>query len=174
MNKLFIICGISFAGKSTLGKAIAQRFDYAEVNVDDTKFQLYGPETKDEDLSHADWVSIYAETDDRIERYLQTGKTVLDASRYFRKAERQLARQIATEAGAEVVTIFVDTPEDVARQRLLANRNKQARLDVTDEGFEEILQVMEPPGVDEHALIFRYGDQIDSWIAKNVKYIKEY
>jgi shikimate kinase len=55
MSKLFIICGISFAGKSTLGKVIAQQFGYAEVDVDDTKIQLYGPDIRDEDLSHDDW-----------------------------------------------------------------------------------------------------------------------
>jgi len=40
MSKLVIICGISFAGKSTLGEAIAKRFDYAQVDVDDMKFHL--------------------------------------------------------------------------------------------------------------------------------------
>ena len=47
MSKLFIICGISFAGKSTLGKKIAQQFGYAEVDVDDTKTQLYEPDIQD-------------------------------------------------------------------------------------------------------------------------------
>jgi shikimate kinase len=31
--KLIVICGLSFAGKTTLGKAIAVRFGYAEVDV---------------------------------------------------------------------------------------------------------------------------------------------
>lgn len=145
MSKLFIICGISFAGKSTLGEAIAKRFGYAQVDVDDMKFQLYGPDTQDEDLSHADWVRIYNETDKLIESYLKSGKTVIDASRNFRKDERQLATQIAAKLKAEVVTIFVDTPEVIARKRLLENRKKKFRLDVTDKDFEKILQVWEPP-----------------------------
>src|SRR6266567_5909029 len=66
MSKLVIICGISFAGKSTLGEAIAQRFDYAQVDVDDMKFHLYGPESKDEELSRADWVRMYHETDNSL------------------------------------------------------------------------------------------------------------
>ena len=48
MSKLVIICGISFAGKSTLGETIAQRFGYVQVDVDDMKFHLYGPASKDE------------------------------------------------------------------------------------------------------------------------------
>jgi predicted kinase len=171
MNKLFIICGISFAGKSTLGEAIAKRFGYEQVDVDDMKFQLYGPAIKDEDLIHADWVRIYDETDKLIESYLQSGKTVIDASRNFRKKERQLARQIATKLKVEIVTIFVDTPEDIARKRLLENRKKNSRLDVTEKDFEKILQVWEPPTVDETPFVFRYGDQIDSWISKNTSAI---
>ena len=171
MNKLIIICGISFAGKSTLGKTIAQQFGYAQVDVDDVKFRLYGPDIKDEDLSHADWVRVYAETDKLIECYLKTGKTVIDASRNFSKRERQLARHIAAKVGTEIVTIFVDTPEAIARQRLLENRKKQARRDVTDKDFEEILQVIEPPTADENPFVFRYGDQIESWISKNISAI---
>ncbi|GAC1450782.1 MAG: hypothetical protein PVS3B1_25780 [Ktedonobacteraceae bacterium] len=172
MKKLFIICGISFAGKSTLGKKIAQQFGYAEVDVDDMKFQLYGPDTQDEDLRHEDWVRIYAETDHLIESYLQSGRTVIDASRNFRKEERRLARQIATRMGAEVVTIFVDTPEALARQRLLENRKKPARREVTDKDFEEILHVIEPPVADESPLVFHHSDQVDHWISQNISAIR--
>lgn len=168
MSTLFIICGISFAGKSTLARAIVARFGYVEVDVDDTKVSLFGPDVKDEDLAQPDWMRIYAETDTLIERSLQTGQTVIDASRNFRKSERQGARQIAARQRAEVVTIFVDTPEEIARQRLHENRTKQSRRDVSDKDFEDILQVMEPPAADENPLIFRYSDQLDNWILENI------
>jgi predicted kinase len=171
MSKLFIISGISFAGKSTLGKKIAQQFGYAEVDVDDTKAQLYGPDIQDEDLCNDDWIRIYAETDAFIEYYLQAGRTVIDASRNFRKEERQLARQIAIKVDAEFVTIFVDTPEAIARQRLLENRKKPLRREVTDEDFEEILRVIEPPTADENPLVFHYGDDVERWIAQNISAI---
>jgi predicted kinase len=78
----------------------------AEVDVDDTKTQLYGPAIQDKDLGHDDWVRIYAETDSLIEHYLQAGRTVIDASRNFRKEERQLARQIASNLEAQVLTVI--------------------------------------------------------------------
>ena len=128
-------------------------------------------------LSHPKYVHIPAlridaETDHLIERYLQTGKTVIDASRNFRKEERQLARQIATKMDAEVVTIFVDTPEAIARQRLLENRKKPARREVSDKDFEEILHVIEPPTAEENPLVFHYGDDVERWIAKNISAIR--
>src|SRR5260370_33202934 len=110
---------------------------------------------------------MYHETDQLMESYLQSGKTVIDASRNFTKEERQVARHIATQLKAEVVTICVDTPEGIARQRLLENRRKQARRDVTDTDFEEILQVWEPPTADKNPIVFHNGDDIDNWFAKN-------
>ena len=171
MSKLVIICGISFAGKSTLGEAIAKQFGFAHVDVDDMKFHLYGPDTQDEQLSHADWVRIYDETDKLLASYLQSGQTVIDASRNFRKRERQVARRIAAQSQAEVVTIFVDTPELIARQRLHENRKKPSRLDVTDKDFETILHVWEAPTADETSLIFRHGDHLDTWIEQNTSAI---
>ncbi|GHO87644.1 AAA family ATPase [Dictyobacter formicarum] len=168
MSKLFIICGISFAGKSTLGKKIAQQFGYAEVDVDDTKTHLYGPDIQDEALCRDDWIRIYAETDFLIEHYLQAGKTVIDASRSFQKEERLQARHITTRLGAEIVTIFVDTPEAIARQRLLENRKKPLRREVTDKDFEATLRAIEPPTIDENPLVFHYGDDVERWIAQNI------
>jgi hypothetical protein len=60
--------------------------------------------------------------------------------------------------------MFVDTPEHIARQRWRANRDRQTRLDVTDDDFEHILRVWEPPSPAEHALIFRYGDEMCAWM----------
>ena len=42
-NKLIIVCGLSFAGKSTLANAISAAFGYLQVDVDETKDELFGP-----------------------------------------------------------------------------------------------------------------------------------
>jgi predicted kinase len=168
MPTLYIICGIPFAGKTTLAAAIRERLDCIEVDVDEVKATLYGADTSDEALSHDDWIRIYDETDQLTERLLRSSRNVVDASRNFRKAERDSARQIARRAGAAVITIFVDTPEAVSRQRLLSNRATRSRHDVTDENFEEILQGWEAPGADEDPLVLRHGQELDSWIQTHI------
>jgi predicted kinase len=136
--------------------------------VDDTKAELYGSDSRDDELGHEDWVKIYDDTDSRIEGYLKSGKSVIDASRNFTKVERERARKVTDRVGAKVVTIFVDTPPEVAHLRLLENRKRPSRRDVSDEGFQDILNGMEPPGPDEDPLIFQYGDEISSWISSNI------
>lgn len=164
MPKLIILCGISFAGKSTLGAAIAARFGYEQVDVDDTKFALFGPDIRDELLSRAEWEHIYDETYRLIGEHLHAGMSVVDGSGNFGRSERQRVRALAGPTGAASATIFVDTPEHIARQRLLANRVRQTRLDVTDDDFGHILRAWEPPAPDEGALVFHYGDDMTAWI----------
>ena len=169
--KLLIICGISFAGKSTLGAAIARRFGYANVDVDVTKMDLYGEDAVDERLMQCDWDKIYNETDNRVLSHLRAGRSVLDASRNFRKAERDNIRSLAAGLGVQIITIFVDTPEAVARQRLLENRLSKTRSDLSESDFERIAQLMEPPSVAENPLIFSNEAEIDWWIEKHTNWL---
>lgn len=168
MPTLYIVCGIPFAGKSTLAVAIRERLDCIEVDVDEVKASLYGADTSDEALSHEDWGRVYDETNHLTDRLLRSGWNVLDASRNFRRAERDSARQMADRVGAAAITIFVDTPEAVSRQRLLSNRVTRLRHDVTDENFETILREWEAPGADEDPLVLRHGQQVDSWIQTHI------
>ena len=168
MARLFLICGHSFAGKTTLGRALSERFGVAEVDVDATKAEMFGPEVSDDLLMPEVWDRVYAETDARIARLLRAGHPVVDASRNFQKAERRRAREVASGAGGEVVTIFVDTPEAVVRRRLLENRRTRERVDWSDAHFDGLIQAMEPPGADETPLIFHYRDDIGDWLTAHI------
>jgi predicted kinase len=162
--KLVVICGLSFAGKTTLAAEIAKRFAYQEVDVDKTKVALYHVAFEANDLDQRSWDHIYEETDRRIERLLQAGTSVIDASRNFRRRERDGARSIAARCRAAVLTVYVDTPEAVARRRLLANRVNPTRVGWSDEDFDDVVKAMEPPTADEHPLVFHYRDDVAAWI----------
>ena len=166
-TQFILICGLSFSGKSTLGKAISERFGYVEVDVDETKMNLFGQNCKDEGLYPDDWARIYAETDQLIENFLKSGRSVVDASRNFSKMERNTAKTIADRAGVPIITIYVDTPEQITRQRLLENRPHPTRRDVTDKDFEDVISAMEPPMADEYPLLFHYLSDIEDWLSEN-------
>ncbi len=173
MPKLILVCGTSFSGKSTLARLLRERFGYAEVDVDETKAQLFGESVTDDRLGRNDWEQIYLETDLHIARRLSEGHSVIDASRNFRKAERQRTRAIGEACAAEIVTIHVDTPEHVTRQRLLANRRSRDRRDVTDDDFIAILAAWEPPSTDEHPLVFCFGDDVVEWMDRNADALRD-
>jgi predicted kinase len=164
---LVIVCGMSLAGKTTLGSLIAQRFGYAQVDVDDVKVRLYGVEYAQNSLDQDAWNRIYDEADKEISRCLEAGQSVVDASRNFRRLERERARAIAASSRARVLLVYVDTPESAARGRLLANRQDPRRVDWGDASFEDVLRAMEPPTPDEQPLVFHYRDDMDKWIEEH-------
>lgn len=117
MGTLIVICGLSFSGKSTLARAITRKLGYEEVDVDEVGAKLYQLNIESEGLKELDWDwdRVYDETDQLIESRLRSGATVVDASRNFTKEERQRAKQVAKRSNAQLVTIYVDTPEELAR-----------------------------------------------------------
>jgi predicted kinase len=167
--QLIIICGLSFSGKSTLARAIVLHFGFAEVDVDETKFNLFGRAIQDSDLKPADWARLYAETDREIAELLTSGKTVVDASRNFSKTERDSARQIAENCGVALLTVYVDTPESVARQRLLDNRVMPSRRDVSDSDFADVIRAMQVPTADESPLVFEHTGESEDWLAEHAR-----
>lgn len=171
--QLILVCGLSFAGKTTLANAMCATFGFAQVDVDETKDELCGPGVPDATLSRAQWIAIYEETDARIVRCLQAGRTVVDASRNFRRDERDAARSIAAGAGAETVVVYVNTPEFIVRQRWTENRVTRARRNVSEAGFEEIIAAMEPPAADEQPLVFHHGDDIGRWLTEHADQLVE-
>ena len=167
MSTLIILCGQPYAGKTTLSRAIVEKFGYETVDVDVTKEHLYGLGLKDDDLTHEQWVKIYEETDRQIADYLQGGRSVVDDSRNFRKFERVHAKAIADRCAADFLTVYVNTPEAVLRQRLAENRTHPTRHDIDDQVFEQFLTLFEPPTEDEHPLVFTCGDDLEEWLSNH-------
>jgi predicted kinase len=167
MTTLMLICGTSFSGKSTLARHLGERFGYPEVDVDTTKDLLFGSSIHDDALGREDWERIYDETDRQIETHLAAGRSVIDASRNFSKSERHHAGNICRQHDADLLTILVETPEAVTRQRLLANRQSSTRRDVSDQDFAAILASWEAPTPDERPLVLRFGENVLDWIARN-------
>lgn len=163
-NKLYIFCGIPFSGKSTLTKELARQKGFVRIDLDEVKFDLYGNDALDADLRQKDWDKIYQEMYKRIETALKAGKTVTHDTGNFTKYERGLVRSIADKLGIETVTVYVDTPVDIARQRLVANRTTNHRFNITDKEFQGVVDEMEIPGTDEHTVKYDSGTPVNAWI----------
>lgn len=163
---LILICGHSFAGKTTLAQRIADRFGYAQIDVDITKCDLYGVEIEDEQLKQSDWDRIYAESDARMLAQLQAGHWLIDASRHFQRIERDQTRQLLASLGAKLVLIYLDTPESVVRQRWQQNGLNPTRRHPSPSDFESVIAAMQAPNSDEQALLCGYQEDIEQWIER--------
>lgn len=167
-QKLYILCGIPFAGKTTIAQKISEKLGFIKVDLDEVKFQLFGNSIKDEDIDQKGWNKIYQRMYGLIEKHLKDGKTVIQDAGNFTKSERSVVRDIAEKLGVEVITIFVATPEHIAKERLLANKQKLNRFDITLASFQSAAQEMQIPQDDENVVMYDMQSDIDDWIGKHI------
>jgi len=80
---------------------------------------------------------VHREIDKRQVAYLKEGKTVLNDNAWMKREWRAGKRKIARDLGVETKIVFVDTPEQVVRERWLRNRWTNERHDVPANIFEE-------------------------------------
>ena len=166
VNKLYIFCGIPFSGKTTLAKKIEQVRGFKRIDLDDVKFDLFGKDIKDSDINQDGWDKVYQEMYRQIKESLSKGTTVLSDTGNFTRSERELVGKIADRLGIETITVFVDIPAKIARERLLQNRQANNRFDVSDEDFESTVKEMEPPDDDEPNIVYTFGESVEEWIKK--------
>ena len=164
--KLYILCGIPFSGKSVLAKELAKTKYWERIDLDDVKFELFGNDIKDEELIQDQWDQVYQEMYKKIQTSLEDGQTVIHDTGNFTKHERQLVRDIAEKLDIPSATIWVQTPEEVAFERLRANKESKERFDVSEKSFREAVAEMETPTVEENVIVFDGVSLATDWIAQ--------
>lgn len=162
MNTLYILCGIPFAGKTTLAKELVKRLGFLRIDLDDIKFELLGKDIRDEDVKQNQWDKIYLEMYQRIEKALKVGKTVVHDAGNFTKYERELVRNIANKLSIETKVIFVYASVAEARERLIQNKETNKRFDITEKSFEDAVAEMESPAEDENFIVYDSSQPLEA------------
>lgn len=167
-NKLYILCGIPFSGKTTLAKKMEDKLNVTSIDLDAIKFEFFGKEATDAQIGKEGWNRIYQEMYQRIKDSLSSGRSVVHDTGNFTKYERDLVRKIAEEQKIEAVTIYIDIPTAEAYKRLINNRQSKVRFDVPDDDFYGVVEEMEVPEASEKHLIIKWNDSFDQWINANL------
>lgn len=165
--KLHLLCGLAFAGKSTLAAAISARLDAVVVSLDEINAQrgLFGGLG----VPAEEWAKSHQAARALAEAALSRGQdVVVDDTNCFRFL-RDDYRAVADRCRAACVVIYLDTPLSVVRNRLRANELTQARPRVTEEILLELAHKFEAPEVDEPTLRFAEGSDPAQWVAENLR-----
>lgn len=161
---VYILCGLPFAGKTTLARTLAARLGWVHLEVDAFN-RAGGRGLRGEQLTRQDWIATYRAAYHQLDELLHTGQTVLYDATNFRQAQRQRARQIAARHSAATYVLYVTTPPPVAQHRLEHNRQHPNRADVHDLDFMAVSAQFQPPTADEHVLRYNGSEPIADWIA---------
>lgn len=142
--KLLIFCGIPFSGKSVLSKELSGLYGLVRIDLDEVKKSLLG-DVADEEVSQSQWDDVYNEMYKRVEEGLKQGRDVVQDAGNFTEYERGLVAKIGKKYGAKVITVFVDTPVEVAKKRWMENKRSRLRFDISEESLSGGIGEMQPP-----------------------------
>lgn len=169
MNELclYIMCGLPFAGKTTLAKEMMKQLGIKRVSIDEINGErgVWNDETG---MPAEEWTKTYEEAYRRIATYLNQGKSVVDESANFTREQRDRLRAIAETCNAKTCVIFVDVSLTEVRRRWQANRQTLERKDVRDADFAHVVESFEPPAGDENMLSYDGLQSVKEWISQNL------
>lgn len=160
---LYLLCGLPFAGKSTLARAMAERFDLVHLETDAINRER-GLGGDGAPIPRAEWAATYREAERCLRALLAAGRSVVYDATNFRRLMRDRLRRIAADHAARVVLILVEPPLAELEERRQRNRRRPTRPDVPAESFGEVLSGFQPPTADEGAVRFRTTEPIARWL----------
>lgn len=147
--RLFIVCGLPGAGKTTLARSLTDSVGALRLSPDEWMFSL-GIDLFD---------SVARDRIERLQweieqRLLEVGQSVIIEWGTWARAERDALRQRAREMQVTVELRYVDTPIDVIWERIQTRDLEQqwGSRSLTREDLEANLAVFEVPDEDEFAL----------------------
>ena len=164
---LYILCGLPFAGKSTLARAMASVRGVAVVETDAINTER-GLGLNGAALAPTQWDTTFAEAYRRVGALLDAGRDVVFDSTAYAREQRDLLRGLARDHRARAMVLFVNVAAETSRRRWQANRRTGARNDVRDDDFRNVVEHFEPPGDDERALRYDGTEPVEQWVRREL------
>lgn len=161
---LYVLCGLPFAGKSTLGRALATRLRIPRVEIDAINTER-GQGLGLTPIAPEEWAATYADAYGRLSGSLRAETSAIFDAGSFTRAQRDELRALAEGCGAAVCLIYIAVPPEVAIARWQRNRLTGERYDIRDDYFALALDHFEPPAADEDTLVYDVSQPLDAWLA---------
>ena len=157
---LYLMCGLSFSGKTTLAKQIAERTGAAYVAYD----HLWGaaiPPLEPPLPGWDDWLLVRKLARTCVAELLRAGRSVVYDDLNLEREDRADFRRVARAGGAECVVVYLETPIEVVLERRALNDRERARGETTLEKLRFDAAKLEPPGARERTVVVRPEDDLD-------------
>lgn len=165
--RIYLMCGLAFAGKSTLASAIAARTGAAIVSLDaiNERRGLSGGLG----IPEPEWAESHGIALREAEAFVASGASVVVDDTNCYRFLRDDYRALADRFGAECVVVFVDAPVTLAVGRLRDNEARLTRHPVTRAILLDLAERFEAPGADEPHVRFAPGEDVSSWLDSHLE-----
>lgn len=159
MATVFLMCGLTFSGKTTVAKRIASEFDCDYLSLDDINDErgLWGGHG----IPAEEWERTHQIALERMSEQLEQGACVVVDDTNNLRWLRDRFRAAADRHDSEVVLVYVAAPiEEIRRRMTQADRTGERRA-VSGDVLEEHVESFEEPANDESPIVYRLGEELD-------------
>jgi predicted kinase len=159
---LYLMCGLAFAGKTTLAEAIAAATEAHLVSVDEINARrgLAGGLG----IPEEEWARTHRQALADTEEALSRGVVVVVDDTNCYRFLRDNYRAVAERHGAPTRVVYLDVPLSLALARMRANEVEATRPPVRERVLRELARRFEPPTPEESVLRFPPGADPRSWV----------
>lgn len=162
MSKVFLICGNTASGKSTVAMKIKQEYNAVLFSIDPWMQTLYGTDYNPEIHDFA-WLLERTERCKQIirqtaEDIINQGMNIVLEIGFGDIDSRKYYHEWAKNQGAEVFVYFLDIPVEIRRERVRRRNSEKGAtfsFEVTDEMFDYVEHLFVPPSEDENINLIR-------------------
>lgn len=158
---VLVVMGVSGAGKSTVGREVAARLDWAFQEGDDLHPAANVAKMKSgrplDDADRAPWLAAIAAW---IDRQAAAGAPAVIAC----SALKRRYRQVLTDGRPFVRIIYLEGDRDIIRERIEARKHAYFPAALLDSQFADL----EPPGPDEHPIVVEAAWPIETQVGEIV------
>jgi predicted kinase len=153
MQSVLLLCGLPFAGKTTVARELREQLDATVISLDAINAErgLQGGEG----IPVEEWQRSHQVALARLAEALQAGHAIVviddtNCLRFLRDDYREVARRF----GATAHVMLLPADEEEVTGRLRKNRDSAIRNDVRNEVFAATVDRFEWPGDEESPLVW--------------------
>lgn len=164
---LYILSGMSFAGKSVLAQAISKAKGIPVIDPDKVAHEM-GLGLAGEFLSAEQWRQIHSKVEQRAKDLLSSGSSLVYDTTALNQEQRDHLKNLAEQSHVTPVVIAIRIPREEAYRRWEENNRTKERFLVHIDDFNMCADAFEFPDEDEPHLTYEAGQDINQWVVSHL------
>jgi len=162
MQKLYLMCGYSFSGKSYVANLFSQKTGAEIISLDNINEER-GFDNNSE-IPRDEWENTHKIALDKLENYLNEGKSVIidDTNPLLKLRER--FRKVATSKNIQTIVVYIDTPIEEIENRIKQVELNSSRHIAPAKSRADLISMFEKPDPNvEKVLIYNTSGNSEEW-----------
>ena len=152
MPALIAMCGLPFAGKSVLARALSRELRIRLLSYDSEIYQVHSRLAPAGSSAAAEYDYIQGIARREIGAILAGGESLIYDDLLLERGDRRKLAAVAEAHWAGFVLVYLDTPPSVIDERRAANSRTRARISVPEGKIRLDISRLEPPEEAERAI----------------------